>query len=329
MSVLICGGAGYIGSHTAALMEECGEDFIILDSLITGHAKSIDDARLYACDLRDTGALDAIFKSNEIDSIIDFAAFSQVGESMKDPISYYSNNVGATVSLLDAANRHGVKHFVFSSTAAVYGMPKICPITEDMPCEPINPYGQTKLTVERFLHWCDEAYGIKSVCLRYFNACGAHVSGKIGEDHNPESHLLPIVFQVALGQREYIQVFGGDYNTPDGTCVRDYIHVTDLADAHLLALKALKNGSGSKIYNLGNGRGFSVKEIIDITRSVTGKKIEARITDRRQGDPDILIASSEMITKELGWTPRFRDPESIIETAWKWHSTHPNGYGDK
>lgn len=323
----MCGGAGYIGSHMVAELLENGEDVIILDSFVKGHKEAVLGGRIYEGDLRDKEILRKVFTENKIDSVIDFAAFSLVGESVEKPLKYFENNVYSTLCLLQAMKEYGTKYIVFSSTAATYGEPENIPILEQDKTFPTNPYGESKLMVEKMLKWCDKAYGIKYTALRYFNAAGAHISGKIGEDHRPESHLIPIILQVALGQREKIMIYGDDYNTPDGTCVRDYIHVTDLATAHLLALQRLKNGGESKIYNLGNGKGFSVKEVIDVTRKVTGVNIEAQVDKRRPGDPAILIASSERAKKELNWNPKYDSLETIIQSAWNWHKNHENGYG--
>ncbi|QAT41154.1 UDP-glucose 4-epimerase GalE [Clostridium sp. JN-9] len=327
MSILVCGGAGYIGSHMVAELLENGEDVIILDSFVKGHKEAVLGGKIYTGDLRDKEILRRVFTENKIDSVIDFAAFSLVGESVEEPLKYFENNVYSTLCLLKAMKEYGTKYIVFSSTAATYGEPENIPILEQDKTFPTNPYGESKLMVEKMLKWCDKAYGIKYTALRYFNAAGAHVSGKIGEDHRPESHLIPIILQVALGQREKIMIYGDDYNTPDGTCVRDYIHVTDLASAHLLALQRLKNGGESRIYNLGNGKGFSVKEVIDVTRKVTGVNIKAQVDKRRAGDPAILIASSEKAKKELNWNPKFDSLETIIQSAWNWHKNHENGYG--
>ena len=267
-------------------------------------------------------------KENNIDAVIDFAAFSLVGESVNEPFKYYENNVYGTLKLLEAMERAGVKKIVFSSTAATYGEPENDIIVESDKTIPTNPYGETKLTVEKMLKWADNAYGIKFVALRYFNAAGAHISGKIGEDHSPETHLIPIILQTALGQREKMFIFGDDYDTPDGTCVRDYIHVTDLADAHIKALEKLFKTNESGIYNLGNGKGFSVKEVIEKAKKVTGKDFKVEIEARRNGDPSTLIASSEKAIKELGWKPKFNTLDKIIETAWNWHKDHKNGYED-
>ena len=293
MSVLVCGGAGYIGSHTVSELLDRGEDVVVADNLQKGHKKAVLGGKLMIGDLRDSDFLDKVFSENTIDSVIQFAADSLVGESVEDPLKYYNNNVVSTLSLLSKMKQYGVDKIVFSSTAATYGEPQNIPIMETDPTIPTNPYGQTKLAVEKALKWCYEAYDIKYTALRYFNAAGAHISGKIGEDHNPETHLIPIILQAALGQRDSITIFGDDYNTEDGTCVRDYIHVTDLADAHILALDKMRADGKSNIYNLGNGNGFSVKEVVDITRKVTGVDIKAELGERRPGDPAILVASSE------------------------------------
>lgn len=326
MAVLVCGGAGYIGSHMVAELLESGEEVVILDNFQKGHRDAILGGKLYEGDLRDRSVLDKIFTENKIDSVIDFAADSLVGESVVEPLKYFENNVGSTLNLLGAMRDHKVKYIVFSSTAATYGEPENTPILESDRTLPTNPYGESKLTVEKVLKWCDNAYGIKYTALRYFNAAGAHISGKIGEDHRPESHLIPLILQVALGQREKIMIFGDDYNTEDGTCIRDYIHVTDLANAHLMALDRLRKGGESRIYNLGNGKGFSVKEVIETTRKVTGKEIKAEVTPRRAGDPAILIASSEKAISELNWKPKYDSLDTIIDTAWQWHKNHANGY---
>ena len=328
MSVLVCGGAGYIGSHTVSELLDRGEDVVVADNLQKGHKKAVLGGKLMIGDLRDSDFLDKVFSENTIDSVIQFAADSLVGESVEDPLKYYNNNVVSTLSLLSKMKQYGVDKIVFSSTAATYGEPQNIPIMETDPTIPTNPYGQTKLAVEKALKWCYEAYDIKYTALRYFNAAGAHISGKIGEDHNPETHLIPIILQAALGQRDSITIFGDDYNTEDGTCVRDYIHVTDLADAHILALDKMRADGKSNIYNLGNGNGFSVKEVVDITRKVTGVDIKAELGERRPGDPAILVASSEKAKKELNWKPKYNDLGTIIETAWKWHKSHPNGYED-
>ncbi|AGB18362.1 UDP-glucose 4-epimerase GalE [Thermoanaerobacterium thermosaccharolyticum] len=329
MAILVCGGAGYIGSHTAYELFKRGEDVIVVDNLITGHKKAVLGGKLYIGDLRDSEFMDKIFEQNDIEAVIDFAAFSLVGESVGKPLEYYENNVYGTMCLLKKMVKYGVKKIVFSSTAATYGEPERVPIKEDDTTFPTNPYGETKLAVEKMLKWCDNAYGIKHVVLRYFNVAGADESGMIGEDHNPETHLIPLILQVPLGKRDLINVFGDDYETKDGTCIRDYIHVTDLADAHILALNKLRRDNSSATYNLGNGEGFTVNEVIDAARRVTGHPIPAKVVARRPGDPAKLVASSDKIINELGWNPKHNSLEEIIESAWKWHKSNPNGFDDK
>lgn len=330
MAILVCGGAGYIGSHTVAALVEAGEEVVVFDNLYKGHRGAVPQGvELYVGDLRNEADLDKVFTEKHIDAIIDFAADSLVGESVTDPLKYYDNNVYGTMCLLKKMVTYGVKYIVFSSTAATYGEPERVPIREEDRTCPTNPYGETKLAVEKMLKWVDNAHDIKYTCLRYFNAAGAHISGKIGEDHSPESHLIPLVLQVANNQRDKIMVFGDDYPTGDGSCVRDYIHVTDLSDAHILALKRLMDGGDSAVFNLGNGTGFSVREIIDIARKVTGHEIPAEIAPRRPGDPATLIASAEAATKALNWQPTYNTVEKIIETAWAWHKANPKGYDDK
>ncbi|CAM3368771.1 UDP-glucose 4-epimerase GalE [Marinicrinis lubricantis] len=329
MGVLVTGGAGYIGSHTVASLLERGEEVVILDNLYQGHREAVLGGTLVEGDIRDTGVLDDIFTKHSIDAVIHFAANSLVGESMSNPGKYYENNVYGTLSLLEAMNRHGVKKIVFSSTAATYGEPERIPIEESDRTEPTNAYGETKLAMEKMMKWFEHAHDIKYVSLRYFNAAGAHESGKIGEDHNPETHLIPLVLQTALGKRKHISVFGDDYSTADGTCIRDYIHVSDLADAHVLAVAHLRRGGTSGIYNLGNGQGFSVKEVIEAARKVTGREIPVQIEARRAGDPAVLVASSKKAREELGWNPSRDRLEDIIESAWSWHQHHPDGYGGK
>lgn len=326
MSILVTGGAGYIGSHTVAQLVENGEDVVILDNLEKGHRDAILDGKLLVGDIRDDDFLEKVFNDNDIESVIHFAAYSLVGQSMTDPIYYYNNNLLSTMRLLEKMKKYKVNKIVFSSTAATYGQPKNIPILETDDTTPTNPYGESKLAIEKLLKWCDQAYGIKYISLRYFNAAGAYVGGIIGEDHTPETHLIPLVLQTALEKRKSIQIFGDDYETKDGTCLRDYIHVSDLADAHILALEKLRNNGESSIYNLGNGNGFSVKEIISISEKVTGKTINKEIVARRPGDPAILVASSDKIKKELGWKPRYSSIEKIIQTAWQWHKNHPDGY---
>jgi UDP-glucose 4-epimerase len=326
MAVLVTGGAGYIGSHAVAALKERGEEIVIVDNLQQGHREALLGGKLYVGDLRDAAFMDSVFKENEIDAVIHFAANSLVGESMKDPGKYYHNNVFGTLCLLEKMNEYNVRKIVFSSTAATYGEPENVPIDEYDRTLPTNAYGETKLAMEKMMKWFDVAHNIKFVSLRYFNAAGAHESGKIGEDHSPETHLIPIVLQAALGQRPHISVFGEDYETPDGTCIRDYIHVSDLADAHVLAVDRLRGGAESAVYNLGNGTGFSVKQVIDIARTVTGKEIPAVFEARRAGDPAILVASSDRARKELGWNPKRDKLEDIIKSAWSWHEANPNGY---
>lgn len=329
MKVLVLGGAGYIGSHTVYELIDQGVQVIIIDNLETGHIEAVHPkAVFYQGDIRDRGFLDSVFdKETDIDACIHFAANSLVGESMVDPLKYYDNNLCGTKVLLEAMVAHGMDKIVFSSTAATYGEPERVPIMETDRTEPTNTYGETKLSMEKMFKWVGKAHGLRYVSLRYFNACGAHISGEIGEAHNPESHLIPLILQVPNGQREHISVFGNDYQTKDGTCVRDYIHVTDLAQAHILAVKYLMEGNESNIFNLGNGVGFTVNEVIETARKVTGESIQAVVEGRRAGDPATLIASSEKAQTVLGWKPEHADLEEIIATAWKWHKNHPNGYG--
>lgn len=326
MAILVTGGAGYIGSHTVVELLEKGEEVIVIDNLHTGHQKSILGGAFYQGDLRDRSFLDGVFRNHSIEAVIHFAASSLVGESVQKPLDYYDNNLIGSHSLVKAMLDYDVKKIVFSSTAATYGEPARIPIEEDDPTAPTNPYGETKLAIEKMLRWCDAAYGLKSISLRYFNAAGAHPDGVIGEDHNPESHLIPIILQVALGQREHIGIFGDDYPTADGTCIRDYIHVMDLANAHWLALEYLRRTHRSDIFNLGSGKGFSVLEVIETARKVTGHPIPAKIYPRRAGDPAVLVASAEKAQQKLKWQPRYRQLEEIIATAWKWHKDHPNGF---
>ena len=325
-TILVAGGAGYIGSHMVALLVKRGYEVVVADNLRTGHWQAVKGARkMYVGDLRDGAFLHQIFTENEIDGVINFAAFSLVGESVTNPLKYYGNNVEGAVSLLSAMQAHGVDRIVFSSTAAAYGEPEKQPIEEGDRTEPTNPYGATKLAIENMLKWCDCAYNIRYVALRYFNAAGSDTEAGIGEDHNPESHLIPLVMKTALGQRDHIGIFGEDYPTPDGTCVRDYIHVKDLAEAHLLALEYLDRGGKSDVFNLGSGTGYSVREIIDTARRITGRPIPVRAEPRRSGDPSVLIASNKKAAEVLGWKPS-RSLEQIVADAWAWHSGHPNGY---
>ncbi|WP_269919411.1 UDP-glucose 4-epimerase GalE [Caldifermentibacillus hisashii] len=329
MSILVLGGAGYIGSHAVYQLIDRGYDVVIVDNLQTGHKDAVHPkAKFYQGDIRNREFLQDVFAQEKIDGVIHFAANSLVGESMVDPLKYYDNNVYGTQILLEAMRDAGVRHIVFSSTAATYGEPEQVPITENLPTVPTNTYGETKLAMEKMMAWCEKAFDLKYVALRYFNVAGARSTGEIGEDHNPETHLIPVVLETALGKREHITVFGEDYPTEDGTCIRDYIHVEDLIDAHILALNYLQNGGESSVFNLGSSQGFSVKEIIEMARKVTGKEIPAKIGDRRAGDPSVLIASSEKAKKVLGWNPTKTNIEQIITDAWNWHSNHPNGYED-
>ena len=327
MAILVLGGAGYIGSHTVYELIDAGRDVVVADNLLTGFRQAVHPkARFYQLDIRDREALDRLFESEKIDGVIHFAASSQVGESMEKPLKYYDNNLYGTMVLLQAMVAHGVDKIVFSSTAATYGEPKRVPILEDDPTDPTNCYGETKLAMEHMMGWVSRAHGLHFVALRYFNACGAHVSGKIGEAHDPETHLIPVILQVPGGKREKISIFGDDYPTKDGTCVRDYIHVTDLAQAHILALDYLYQGGKIDVFNLGNGVGFTVKVVIDVAREVTGHPIPAEICPRRAGDPAQLIASSEKAVSVLGWKPQYNDLATIISSAWRWHKDHPNGF---
>ena len=329
MAVLVCGGAGYIGSHAVHVLIEKGEEVIIVDNLQTGHRAALHPkAKFYEGDIRDAAVLDKIFTENDIEAVIHFAANSLVGESMEKPLLYFNNNVYGMQVLLEGMVKHGVDKIVFSSTAATYGEPKRVPIHEDDETCPTNTYGETKLTMEKMMKWVSRANGVRYVSLRYFNAAGALPDGSIGEDHKTETHLIPLILQVPTGRRDHITVFGDDYPTPDGTCLRDYIHVVDLADAHVLALEYLRKGGASDIFNLGNGQGFSVKEMIAAAEKATGRSIKVEIGARRAGDPAQLIASSEKARTVLGWKPQFTDVEQVIGTAWKWHESHPHGYED-
>ena len=324
MRVLVVGGAGYIGSVTTQFLLKEGHDVVVFDNMSRGHKESVPaEAKLLLGDMGNEEDLGFAFEQG-IDAVMHFAARSLVGESVENPAIYFQNNVSNGIKLLDSMMAHNVKQFIFSSTAAVYGEPHGHPITEDFPLSPTNPYGESKLAFEKILKWYSAAYGIKYVSLRYFNAAGA--SGAAGEDHEPESHLIPLVLQVARGKRQKITVFGSDYNTPDGTCIRDYIHVKDLAIAHVNALGHLADKGENGIYNLGQGKGASVKEVIDVARKVTGKDIAVEMGARRAGDPSILVASNELIHRQLGWRPQFSDLETIIGDAWTWHQNHPDGY---
>ncbi|GAY72630.1 UDP-glucose 4-epimerase GalE [Lentilactobacillus kosonis] len=330
MAVLVLGGAGYIGSHAVDRLIMNGYDVVVVDNLVTGHVAAINDqAKFYQGDVRDKDFLNDVFSKEDIEGVIHFAAFSIVPESMEKPLKYFDNNTGGMITLLEVMHEHNVKFIVFSSTAATYGEPKQIPIKETDPQVPTNPYGESKLAMEKIMHWSDVAYGIKFIALRYFNVAGAKSDGSIGEDHSPETHLVPIILQVAAGERDKLTIFGDDYDTKDGTNVRDYVHVVDLADAHILALEYLKDGNDSQAFNLGSSTGFSNKEMLEAAREVTGKEIPAEIGPRRAGDPSTLIASSDKARSILGWDPKFDDVKEIIKTAWNWKVTHPNGYNDR
>lgn len=329
MSVLILGGAGYIGSHAVDQLIEKGYSVVVVDNLLTGHRQAVHEkAVFYQGDIRDKAFLQEVFKKEAIEAVIHFAASSLVGESVEKPLMYFNNNVYGTQVVLEVMQEFGVKTIVFSSTAATYGEPEIMPIIETIPTNPKNPYGESKLMMEKMLKWCDQAYGMRYVALRYFNVAGAKADALIGEDHQPETHVIPIVLQTALGQREFFGIFGDDYDTPDGTCIRDYVYIEDLIAAHIKALEYLQKGNDSAIFNLGSSTGYSVKEIVEAAREVTGKEIPVKVMPRRMGDPSKLIASSEKAKEELGWQPETTDIKQIIQTAWNWHVSHPNGYED-
>lgn len=321
MSTLVTGGAGYIGSHTVAELVAHGEDVIVVDNLGQGHRWAVQDCPLYEMDIHDVEEVKALLVRHEVDTVVHFAASSLVGESVQNPLKYYENNVTGTQRLLRAMVETSVSRMVFSSTAATYGEPAQTPISERDATVPTNPYGETKLAIERMLHWCHQAYGVKSICLRYFNAAGAHPTLPMGEDHNPETHLIPIVLQVALGQRASVSIYGTDYPTPDGTCIRDYIHVMDLASAHRLAVQRLRSDlGGHEVFNLGIGHGFSVREVIATAQSVTGRPIPSMDVARRVGDPAVLVASSEQAQQVLGWKPQNTDLQGMVASAWRWAS---------
>ncbi|MDK1727057.1 UDP-glucose 4-epimerase GalE [Dellaglioa algida] len=327
MSILVLGGAGYIGSHTVDQLVEKNRDVVVVDNLVTGHVEAVNKAaKFYQGDIADKDFMRDVFKNEDIEAVIHFAASSLVGESMEKPLKYFDNNTAGTVHLLEVMTEVGVKKIVFSSTAATYGEPKVVPIHEDDPQIPTNPYGESKLAMEKIMHWTDVADGVKFVALRYFNVAGSKPDGSIGEDHNPETHLIPIILQVANGEREKLQIFGDDYDTKDGTNIRDYVHVIDLADAHILALDYLLEGNESNAFNLGSSNGFSNKEILEAARRATGKEIPAEIAPRRAGDPSTLIAASGKAREVLGWTPKYENMEDIIKTAWTFEQSHPNGF---
>ncbi|WP_066026076.1 UDP-glucose 4-epimerase GalE [Enterococcus mundtii] len=327
MTILVLGGAGYIGSHAVDQLIEKGYDVAVVDNLLTGHRQAVHtDARFYEGDIRDKEFLRGVFQKETIEGVLHFAASSLVGESVEKPLVYFNNNVYGMQVLLEVMHEFDVKRIVFSSTAATYGEPKESPITEESPTNPKNPYGESKLMMEKMMKWCDEAYGMRYVALRYFNVAGAKNDASIGEDHTPETHLVPIILQVALGQRESLAIYGDDYDTPDGTCIRDYVQVEDLIAAHILALEYLKAGNESNFFNLGSNKGYSVTEMLEAAREVTGRDIPAKIAPRRAGDPSRLVASSEKARATLGWAPEYTDVKEIIKTAWAWHESHPNGY---
>lgn len=329
MAILVLGGAGYIGSHAVDQLVNKGYEVVVVDSLFTGHKAAVNEkAKFYEGDIRDKEFLNNVFEQEAIDGVMHFAAFSLVGESVEKPLMYFNNNVYGMQVLLEVMKDHDVKHIVFSSTAATYGEPEVVPISEDMPTNPKNPYGESKLMMEKMMKWCDNAYGMKYVALRYFNVAGAKADASIGEDHDPETHLVPIILQVALGQRDSLKIFGDDYATPDGTCIRDYVQVEDLIAAHILALEYLKAGNPSDAFNLGSNDGYSVKEMLEAARAVTGKEIPAEVVPRRAGDPAQLVAASEKARSILGWEPAYTDIKDIIRTAWNWHVSHPHGYED-
>lgn len=326
MNILVTGGAGYIGSHVVKEILKTGHKPFILDNFSKGHKEAVTGGEIINGDLKNTDFIEDLFQNYKFDSVIHLAADSLVGESVERPDKYYQNNLIGSINLLEAMKKSNVDKLVFSSTAAVYGEAKEIPIKENSITDPKNPYGRSKLFFENILSDYDQTFDFKYISLRYFNASGADPDGNIGEDHNPETHLIPIVLETALGKREKLEIYGTDYDTRDGTCIRDYIHVNDLAKAHILAVEALEAGESSNIYNLGSGSGYSVKEVINTAREVTGKKIIAEPADRRPGDPPVLIASSAKIKEDLNWQPEFEDLEKIISTAWNWHKNNPNGF---
>ncbi len=328
MRILVTGGAGYIGSHAARLFSQRGHEVWVYDNLAHGHREAVPAERLVVGDLQDIHHLDQVILGKRIEAVVHFAAWCYVGESVRQPAAYYQNNLVNTLGLMECARRNHVRKFVFSSTCATYGIPDKVPITEDTPQRPINPYGHTKLAVEYALGDYSRAYDWSYAALRYFNAAGASPDGDLGEDHHPETHLIPLVIEAAQGQRAHVDVFGTDYPTPDGTCIRDYIHVDDLAEAHLLALEQL-DANKELIFNLGIGKGYSVREVIAAVEQISGKPVPWQASPRRPGDPPVLVASSEKAQRLLGWQPRYTDLHTIVETAWRWHSTHPRGYQKK
>ena len=322
MQILVVGGAGYIGSHMVKMLSAEGHDVITFDNLVAGFRDAVIDGRFISGDLNDPQAIEQVFVENEIDAVMHFASHIQVGESIQDPAKYYENNVSNTLNLLNAMVKHDVLKFIFSSTAAIFGEPEYVPIDEEHPKQPINPYGMSKLMIEHILKDFDRAYNFKSVCLRYFNAAGADPEGELGERHQPETHLIPLILQAASGRRDSIKVFGNDYNTPDGTCIRDYIHIVDLCQAHYLALEQLLDGADSMAFNLGNGNGYSINEVVAMVKQVTGRDFKVEPEERRAGDPASLVADSTAARAELGWNPMYADLESIVQHAWNWEVSH-------
>ena len=324
--ILVVGGAGYIGSHMCKVLRDAGEKHLVFDNLENGHEEALQGSPFVQGDLRKPADLAKVFADNEIDVVMHFAAYISVGASVREPGKYYDNNFSGVLNLLEAMRTAGVGKFIFSSTAAIFGEPEYVPIDEDHPKNPKSPYGDSKLDVERALDSYETAYGLRSVCLRYFNAAGADPEGVLGEDHDPEEHLIPLTLMAAQGRRAEIKIFGSDYDTPDGTCIRDYVHIFDLASAHLLAVRHLRDGGSSKRYNLGNGVGFSVREVVEMVEKVVGRPVPKSDAPRRPGDPARLIASSERIMRELGWKPQYTDLETIVRHAWRWVEAHPQGY---
>jgi UDP-glucose 4-epimerase len=328
MKVLLCGGAGYIGSNMTALLADAGYEPIVYDNFSKGHRAAVEGFKVVTGDLADYNLLVQTLESFDIDAVMHFAAFIEVGESVKNPLKYYRNNFSNTANLLSAMEEAGVSKFVFSSTAAVYGIPQKCPITEDDSTEPINPYGHSKLSVEKMCGFLSDSGKLNFAALRYFNAAGAGQDGKIGEDHDPESHLIPLTIQAAMGKRDSIKIFGNDYPTPDGTCVRDYIHIDDLCTAHLLALEML-DCENHLVFNLGNGNGYSVRQVIETVKKISGRDFKVEEVPRRAGDPPVLTADATAAKRKLGWQIKYPSLEQIIRTAWQWHSSHPDGYNDQ
>jgi len=326
MAILVTGGLGYVGSHAVKQLVDRGEQVICLDNLVFGHEQASSGSEVVIGDIGDQPLLRSIFTAHKVDAVMHFAAFASVPESVADPQKYYLNNISKSLAMLQVMLEFDVKMMIFSSSAATFGEPEVVPIPEDHPKNPTNPYGRSKLMLEHILKEYEHAYGLRSISFRYFNASGADPSGLIGEDHTPEHHLVPLVLQVPLGQRDHVKVFGTDWPTPDGSCVRDYVHVSDLAQAHLLGLDALRQGKETTQYNLGNGSGYSVIEVIKVAEKVVGKPIKSMSAERRPGDPAVLVASSAKAIAELGWKPNYPELETIIEHAWNWHSAHPNGY---